>query len=341
MAPRKLTLMSVLALMIFSTQFSAQETRGRPLGGSGNPMVTALWFSHRFAKPDALIPGKDADLKLTLIDALRGKPARLTYNAVSDLFDKGTFEKLASDGKGISLKRMQQMVQDSAPACRADLFPSVRRHADLLTTQFDLIDAPHRAAAAELVDWIAGKYQPGKPTPVVVICTGNSRRSMLGSALGNVAAAYYGLPDLRFFSGGTSPSAFNPRTIATLKEIGFAIESTGKEAPRGKAGEENLIHRVQWGKGLETLEFSKRYTDDYNPRTGFAAILVCSEADASCPLVQGASARISAPYIDPRLYDGADFEAGKYAERRDDIGRFMLSAVMQARRRLELEGKLK
>ena len=40
--------------------------------------------------------------------------------------------------------------------------------------------------------------------------------------------------------------------------------------------------------------------------------------------------------MDPRLYDGAPFEAAKYAERRDDIGRFMLSVLMQARRRLEV-----
>jgi len=340
MVPFKVTLISAVVLGIFTTRISAQTAKGQSVG-SGNPLVTALWFCHRFAKPDALTPGKDADLKITLISALRAKPPRLTWNAVSDVFEKSMFEKLAGDEKQIPLEKMQRMLQDTAPASRANLFPSVGRHADLLTTQFDLIDVPHRTAAAELVDWIAKKYQAGKATPVVVICTGNSRRSMLGAALGNVAAAYYGLPDLRFFSGGTSPSAFNSRTIATLKQIGLAIESTGKEAPRGKSGQENLIHRVQWGKGLEALEFSKRYTDDYNPKTGFAAILVCSEADASCPVVEGASVRISAPYIDPRVYDGAEFEAGKYAERRDDIGRFMLSAVMQARRRLEVEGKLK
>jgi len=37
----------------------------------------------------------------------------------------------------------------------------------------------------------------------------------------------------------------------------------------------------------------------------------------------------------------AAFEAAKYAERRDDIGRFMLSVLMQVRRRLELDNKQK
>ncbi len=152
-----------------------------------------------------------------------------------------------------------------------------------------------------------------KPLAVIVVCTGNSRRSMLGSTMGNIAAAYYGLREIRFYSGGITPSAFNPRTVATLKEIGVEVESSGKEGPRGSSGEANPIYRVQWGKGLGTLEFSKLYSD----------------------------AQIPAPYMDPKVYDGAAFEAAKYAERRDDMGRLMLSVLMQVRRRLEVDNKLK
>jgi arsenate reductase (thioredoxin) len=65
--------------------------------------------------------------------------------------------------------------------------------------------------------------------------------------------------------------------------------------------------------------------------------MVCSEADAECPTVKGAGKRISSPYVDPKVYDGAPFEAAKYAERRDDMGRFMLSVMMQVRRRLKLD----
>jgi hypothetical protein len=35
--------------------------------------------------------------------------------------------------------------------------------------------------------------------------------------------------------------------------------------------------------------------------------------------------------MDPKEFDGATFEAAKYAERRDDIGRFMLNALIQVR----------
>ena len=37
------------------------------------------------------------------------------------------------------------------------------------------------------------------------------------------------------------------------------------------------------------------------------------------------------PYLDPKIYDDGAYEAAKYAERRDDIGRLMLSVMMQAR----------
>jgi hypothetical protein len=153
--------------------------------------------------------------------------------------------------------------------------------------------------------------------------------------MGNVAAAYYGLTDLHFYSGGTQPTAFNPRTVAALKDVGFEIEATGKEAARGSGGEPNPIYRVRWGTDLEATEFSKLYSDPRNPKENFTAVMVCNEADASCPTVRGAAKRLPIPYQDPKVYDGAPFEAAKYAERRDDMGRFMLNVVMQSRRMIE------
>jgi arsenate reductase len=58
--------------------------------------------------------------------------------------------------------------------------------------------------------------------------------------------------------------------------------------------------------------------------------MVCSEADAACPFVKGATLRLSMPYLDPKIYDDGAYESAKYAERRDDIGRLMLSVMVQA-----------
>jgi arsenate reductase (thioredoxin) len=325
-------LLLLLSPALFAPRLLAQP--GSP--ETPNAVTTALWFAHQHGRPEALIPGKDRQLKTKLIAALRTSPA-LPWDAVSDVFDRDTFQKLAGDRNAIPAGLMERSVRDRIPQSRKDMIAKIRQHADLLTTQFDTIDETHRAAAEQLVAWMVKNHRPGRPLGVIIVCTGNTRRSMLGATMGNIAAAYYGLTDVRFYSGGTDPIAFNPRTIATLLEIGVEINRTGKEAPSGKAEEANPIYRVRWGKGLETIEFSKKYTDPSNPQQDFAAILVCSEADASCPKVVGASVRIPVPYLDPKAFDGAPFEAAKYAERRDDIGRFMLSVLMQVRRRLELD----
>ncbi|MGL4461319.1 MAG: hypothetical protein ACRC1K_04135, partial [Planctomycetia bacterium] len=180
------------------------------------------------------------------------------------------------------------------------------------------------------------------------VCTGNSRRSMLGATMGNAAAAYHGLPGVRFHSGGTDPSAFNPRTIRALREIGVEIESTGEEAEPGSAGAPNPKYNVAWGKkntGFsewagtpETVEFSKHYSDPANPAKEFAAVLVCTQADAGCPTVKGATVRIPMPFNDPKEFDGKPEEAAKYAERRDDVGRIMMHILADARRRLDAVG---
>jgi hypothetical protein len=323
-----------------ASPLGAQPERPYPIPKRGNPVATALAFAHHHATPGALTPGKDRQLKTKLIAAL-GKSPGLTWEVAGEFLDRETFRAVAGDATVIRLETMEGLVREKTPQSRKDMNAKTRLHAELLTTQFDMIDEAHRKPAEELTDWVVKNYRAGKPLGVIVICTGNTRRSMLGAAMGNVAAAYYGLPGVRFYSGGTDPDAFNPRTIASLKEIGVEIEPTGKEAPRGTKDNPNPVYRVKWGEGLETVEFSKKYSDAQNPQEGFAAILVCSEADTACPKVAGAGARIPATYLDPKAFDGAPFEAAKYAERRDDVGRFMLSVLMQARRRLEVEGKLK
>lgn len=338
--------MTCLRLCLLSFAVFALAPRGtaqteKPADAKGGSAVaTALDFAHLYGSPDALTPANDRSLKTKLIVGL-GKSPELTWDTASAFLDKDAFRKLSGGKDAIPLDAMKQLVSDKTPQSRKDMNAKLRTHADLLSTQFDLIEEQHRKPAEQLVAWVVKNYKAGKPLGVIVLCTGNTRRSMLGATMGNVAAAYSGLPDVRFHSGGTEQDAINPRTIATLKEIGLDIEPTGKEGGRGKKGAENPIYRVRWGKGLETTEFSKVYTDPSNPQENFAAIVVCSEAETTCPNVTGATARIPALYLDPKAFDGAPFEAAKYAERRDDVGRFMLSVMMQARRRLEADGKLK
>ncbi|MDB5340786.1 MAG: hypothetical protein JWN70_6405 [Planctomycetaceae bacterium] len=220
------------------------------------------------------------------------------------------------------------------------LFPEVQAYLATLVASLKQTPAAHSAASARLATWIAEHYQAGAELPLIVVCTGNSRRSVLLSTLLNLSAAYCGLPEIRGYSGGTHPSAVNSRTIAALRAIGVEVWPLGTEAARGEEGLPNPRYQFYWGRqlfggALESLEFSKTYHDASNPQTGFGALMVCDEADAACPVVTGAAIRVSLPFVDPKARDGFADEAEAYAACRDDIGRLALATLMEVRRMLD------
>ncbi|MDG3007995.1 hypothetical protein [Paludisphaera mucosa] len=314
----------ILALLVLSAQPDAPDV------GS---LVRSLWLVQRHGSPEGTSPANDQRVKAALSKAL-AKDGIITLSELGNFMDRETFDQLAGADAKLDPAEIARAVDAATPESRTRLAAKLREHADYLSTTLDMMAEPHREAGERLARWIAANYEPGKPLHVTVICTGNSRRSILGSSMGNLAAAYYGLPEVRFHSGGTAPTAFNPRTVAALRAVGFSVEPTGAEAERGEPKTENPIYRVSWGEGFEAEEFSKRYDVAGNPQGGFAALMVCSEADAGCPFVKGAALRLSTPYLDPKIYDDGAYEAAKYAERRDDVARLMLAALMQARSEL-------
>jgi protein-tyrosine-phosphatase len=299
--------------------------------------VRSLWLVQRYGTATAVDPGNDQQVKGALAKAL-GKDGVLALSKLEGFMEPDAIKKLAGADGRISAEKLKQAVEAAVPESRTRLLPKVREHADFLTTSFDMIDEPHRLAGGKLADWITKNYRPGERLHVVVVCTGNSRRSILGAMMGNIAAAYYGMPEIRFHSGGTAPSACNSRTVNALKAIGVEVEPTGKEATRGEPQTANPVYRICWGKpgdeAFEAIEYSKHYDDPANPQRGFAALMVCGEADTACPVVKGAALRVSMPYLDPKIYDGGAYEGAKYAERRDDMGRLMLAVMMQVRQRI-------
>jgi arsenate reductase len=132
-------------------------------------------------------------------------------------------------------------------------------------------------------------------------------------------------------------SRFEARKNPLSSQIGFKIEPTGGKTKPGPKGEDNPFYQVSWLKdqGWNCIEFSKHYSDPKNPQKDFIALMVCDEADGSCPVVMGAKKRISLPFSDPKAFDGKPEEAAKYSERRDDIGRFMLSTLAIAKEQLK------
>jgi len=291
----------------------------------------------RVRAAEAPDPRNDQKVKGRLAKAM-GKDGVLTAKGVKDLMDQPAFERVAGPDQRLDPENVKTAFIDKTPESRKRLNPKIVAYAEVLATSFDMIDETHLAEAIGCLRGFTKNYKPGTPLQITVIWTGDSRRSTLRSTLGNIAAVYQGMPEMQFHSGGTAPTAFNPRTIAALQAIGVEIEPTGTEAPRGEPKTPNPIYKVRWGApgqpSLETTEFSKIYFDASNPASGFAASMVCGEADEACPLVKGASGRISMPYLDPKIYEGSSLESLKSAERRDDIGRLTLSVMTRVRNRL-------
>jgi arsenate reductase (thioredoxin) len=193
-----------------------------------------------------------------------------------------------------------------------------------LEKEFDLIPAERKEKLLSLSQYITQKIKNNETPKLVVICTHNSRRSHIGQIWMAVAADYYQHLDIQTFSGGTEATAFNSRAVEAFRRIGFTIKTEDENAT-------NPVYALSWIKGMEPyLAFSKKYEDAPNPKEQFAAIMVCSEADAGCPFVFGCDFRLSLPYEDPKAFDETDLEKEKYDERVRQIGRevfFVFSGI--------------
>jgi len=169
------------------------------------------------------------------------------------------------------------------------------------------IPAERQIALARLAAHLQTRTRSNEPARVTFICTHNSRRSHMAQLWAATAAAYYGHEEVETFSGGTEATAFAPRAVEALGRAGFVFVDPAGAHPR---------YQVTYGPTAEPMvAFSKVYSDPPNPTEGFVAVMTCSQADRSCPLVEGASLRVSLPYVDPKEADDTPEEAARYDER--------------------------
>ena len=252
--------------------------------------------------------------------------------------DPETFKNWPGRMTGSSPDEIRKAVEAAVPESRKRLLPSVRQHADSLTTSFDMIDETHRQAGQKLADWIAKNYRPGQPLDVDRGLhgqfppehprgdDGQRRRRLLRDAGGPFPQRRHG-PDGVQCPHGERARGNRRRSRADRQGSGAGEPKTA-----------NPVYRVRWGTSGERAgrRWRRRNSPSITtirpiPQQGFAALMVCGEADAACPFVKGAALRVSMPYLDPKIYDGGAYESAKYAERRDDMGRLMLAVMMQAR----------
>lgn len=163
-----------------------------------------------------------------------------------------------------------------------------------------------------LITYIREKTKAEKEIRLNFICTHNSRRSHLAQIWAQTAAAYYNIPNVSCYSGGTEVTVLFPMIANTLQKSGFKVEQLSSE--------NNPIYSIKYHENAKPIiGFSKNYDDPFNPVTAFAAILTCSSADKGCPFIAGAEKRIAIPFEDPKAFDNTPLQVEKYNERSIEI----------------------
>lgn len=148
-----------------------------------------------------------------------------------------------------------------------------------------------------LIEFISSKISKNEEVRLNFICTHNSRRSHLSQIWAQTMANYYQIENVFCYSGGTEATAMFPKVAETLTNQGFEILKLSET--------ENPVYAAKFAENEHAVIcFSKKYNDDFNPKSAFAAILTCDSADENCPIVYGAEARIPIKYEDPKKSDG-------------------------------------
>ena len=185
-----------------------------------------------------------------------------------------------------------------------------------------------RACASSIVEQLNAQNS----SDIIVICTHNSRRSQLAEAWISIAAQWYGIKEIRSYSGGSESTAFNHRMVDALLRIGVQSEIM-------ESGD-NPVYKLQFDNNPDDKQyFSKEYSHPYNPQTGFIAILVCHSADEACPTVLGAKHRYFIPFVDPKQADDTADEATAYDEKVLEIGMEMCYMIKTVKDRMLSFGK--
>ncbi len=159
-----------------------------------------------------------------------------------------------------------------------------------------------------LIDYIIGKQIENQFIRINFICTHNSRRSHLSQVWAQALSHYFGIKKIACYSGGTEATAIFPAVIETLMKQGFDCHKLSQE--------NNPIYSIKFDVNEPAIiGFSKTYDDTFNPKSEFAAIMTCSQADGGCPFVAGAELRIPITFEDPKAFDGSPLQSKKYEER--------------------------
>lgn len=177
-----------------------------------------------------------------------------------------------------------------------------------------------------LIGFIQDKVDQDKEIRLNLICTHNSRRSHLAQVWAQTAAFHFNVKNVICYSGGTEATAMFPMIAETLERQGFKIKAISEGS--------NPVYIIKYDENEHPLiAFSKAYYDDFNPDSGFAAIMTCSQADGGCPFISGAEKRIPITFEDPKEFDNTPQQIQKYEERSFQIATEMFYVFSQIKKK--------
>ncbi len=198
-----------------------------------------------------------------------------------------------------------------------EFYDKLQTYVSSLSKEFEQIDKKRKKDLEKIGDYMFDVWNKSQVVRPLFVCTHNSRRSQMAQAWMLTAAYYYGVTNISPSSGGTESTAFNKRAVAALERAGFKII-------KGENNPDNPTYILMTSNTHTPVSmFSKKYGDTFNPQKDFFAVMVCSDADNSCPVVKGADKRFSLPYKDPRYSDKTASEATTYDKRCRQIAREM------------------
>lgn len=216
---------------------------------------------------------------------------------------------------------------DAATGAEGRLLPTLQTYVAEVAKEVDSVPAERREVLDKIAASITAQLEAGNPARMTFICTHNSRRSHMSQIWAQTAAYFYGLRHVEAYSGGTEATACNCRTVAAMRRVGFDIE----DATSG----DNPLYLVRYASDRAPIRaYSKLYNADDNPARDFIALMTCSAADQSCPVVHGAIDRHAIHYADPRVCDDTPTETKAYNERCREIAREMFYIMSQVQKRV-------
>lgn len=172
----------------------------------------------------------------------------------------------------------------------------------------ETISVERKTTLRILADYIQSKTSNHQEIRLNFICTHNSRRSHLSQVWAQTLAYYFDIRNIFCYSGGTESTALFPLVAESLQNAGFQIKVISKQ--------ENSIYSIKYAYNRHPIiGYSKKWDDDFNPKSEFVAIMTCDSANETCPTISGAEKRIAITYEDPKDFDNTSQKGAKYNER--------------------------